>query len=622
MRILPHNPKAINDGRLLCGVSNFVISLIVFSICYWTQVDALGQTSKGIVLSAEPSANTPVQSKKVGPTLESISGHVVTADGQPLPQARVSMFQYGSGGSRIVASVGSDGAFKRDNMVPGLYLVSPYAAGYVLESDPQSTDEPVFYRPGDVITFRMIKGSVITGNVMDINGRPVVSAPVRVTRLRSLEGKVFPNPQVVERVTDDRGIYRMYGLARGVYNISAGGARRFGFTANAYDRDVPIYYPSSTREGAAEVTVHSGEEMTNIDIRYRSERGHVLSGTVISPGESSNSYSSISLSMLSLPGGSMDPITNLPFSNSESNHPFEITGVADGEYILNASRYSAVNPIAGFAKITVKGADVSGITLKLSAMPAIEGNLLVQQADSEQCRKTKGVGPKDFWVRAKVDRSDNASQVMIPNFGNLGGAVPDVKGDFKITGLNSGTYHIQIRFPSEQWFLRSIDTGQTSAAQNRTDAKPAAHSGLSVDGLVLSSGARKTGVTITVTAGGGSVRGRVEPELKGGAIRGRVLVTVVPTEVEKQKDVLRYAETFMNSDRTFELKNLAPGSYHILAQPVPKVAFADPNRSLSFYSSKGRNELVRTATAAKTALEIKTCQAISDFVVHPIIAPK
>jgi hypothetical protein len=78
----------------------------------------------------------------------------------------------------------------------------------------------------------------------------------------------------------------------------------------------------------------------------------------------------------------------------------------------------------------------------------------------------------------------------------------------------------------------------------------------------------------------------------------------------------------MNSDHTFELKNLAPGNYYILAHSVTEVVFADPNRSPSFYSSKGRIELVRTAAAAKTALEIKTCQTVSDFIVHPITVTK
>ena len=74
-------------------------------------------------------------------------------------------------------------------------------------------------------------------------------------------------------------MYRFYGLLPGGYLISA--ARpRIGFIApSPYDNDAPTYFPSSTRDTAAEVIVRDGEEMT-ADIQYRAEPGHAISGKV------------------------------------------------------------------------------------------------------------------------------------------------------------------------------------------------------------------------------------------------------------------------------------------------------------------------------------------------------
>ncbi len=46
----------------------------------------------------------------------------------------------------------------------------------------------------------------------------------------------------------------------------------------------------ATRDTAAEVTVTSGGEASGIDIRYRGDQGHVVSGSVSGSSEPSSSY--------------------------------------------------------------------------------------------------------------------------------------------------------------------------------------------------------------------------------------------------------------------------------------------------------------------------------------------
>jgi len=105
---------------------------------------------------------------------------------------------------------------------------------------------------------------------------------VRAFHVRDENGKPTAGSGTIgERMTDDRGVYRMYGLLPGTYIVSAGGMTRFfgGYGTGAHDQDAPTYAPSATRDTAQEVVVRSGDEAT-ADIQYRGEPGHAISGTV------------------------------------------------------------------------------------------------------------------------------------------------------------------------------------------------------------------------------------------------------------------------------------------------------------------------------------------------------
>src|SRR5204863_3150694 len=99
------------------------------------------------------------------------------------------------------------------------------------------------------------------------------------TRVRDQDGKKVPPGILRERRTDDRGAFRIYGLAPGAYLISAGKPRIGLIAPTAYDTDSPTYFPSATRDTASEITVRDGDEVT-ADIQYRAERGYAVSGRV------------------------------------------------------------------------------------------------------------------------------------------------------------------------------------------------------------------------------------------------------------------------------------------------------------------------------------------------------
>ena len=207
-----------------------------------------------------------------------ISGRVVNDAGQPLADALVSIRTYGGMGPGRTTTTDSEGNFEVGGLEPVAYLMSASFPGYV--PTPRDTDvNPIgYYRVGDSVRLEMIKGGVITGTVTRSTGEPVVAVPVRAYMIRDGKGQParYGTP-FREKTTDDRGVYRVYGLAMGTYLVAAGGGYNSPYNINAYGTDVPTYAPSSTRDDATEISVRYGEETTNVDIRYRGEAGHAVS---------------------------------------------------------------------------------------------------------------------------------------------------------------------------------------------------------------------------------------------------------------------------------------------------------------------------------------------------------
>src|SRR5215469_11735685 len=210
-------------------------------------------TSSMAALAASGPFQTPSQSpaskRSTGgrSTGGTITGRVLL-DGVPTGEIHVSCspLRQMSGSMNFSAMIArneseetdDDGSFAVEGLEPGAYAISIMAPGYVPVSGLTDQDgRPIYYRPGDQVTIRMIKGGVITGKVTDAHGQPVVQVPVHAVRLRDEKGrparsgsKLFGNSGSGQDHTDDRGIYRLYGLEPGIYLVNAGGGEQMAAT--------------------------------------------------------------------------------------------------------------------------------------------------------------------------------------------------------------------------------------------------------------------------------------------------------------------------------------------------------------------------------------------------------
>src|SRR3989440_5599137 len=502
-----------------------------------------------IVLSSSAVAQSQSDETNSETSKGIISGRVVDQNGQRLASALVSVRSYGNSQRGATATTDNEGNFQVGGLEPFAYIVSAALPGYVaMPRDPDAN--PVgFYRVGDSVRLEVTKGGVITGTVKKANGDPVVSVLVRAFMIRDNKGQPARyGAPVRTRPTDDRGVYRIYGLAPGTYVVSAGGAGNVnGYSVDAYGGDVPTYAPSSPRDTATEGSVNASEETANVDIRYREEAGHTVSGTA-SSALAMDQPNGFKITISSIFKGTLQACYS--FFLAPGARGFSFSGVADGDYDVTAQQYS---PATGWfvsepRRIKVQGADISGLDLMAKQLASINGSLVLEDSKLPECQGKRQplpgetvVGP---WHNEKTARKDQPQFVW-----GLGGpTLPDKDGNFALQSLAPGQYRFNVRPMAKYWYLKSI-SWPASAASAKAMA-PDRPRDAARNWTNVRMGERLSGLTITFAAGAASLRGQIEVG-EGKKLPARVFVYLVPAEPENAEDILRYFFSLAAEDGTF-----------------------------------------------------------------------
>lgn len=590
-----------------------------------------------------------------------ITGRVVGEDGQPLSNVRIIATRAATGAVNVPAGAQTDGdgKFTLNNLTANAYVINAFALGYVLEPDSsEHTAARVYHYPGDSVTLRMSKGGVITGLVTDADGAPLVGLFVEAVRVRYPDGSAVregAGGRVWQpRQTDDRGVYRIYGLRPGAYIVRAGGRSSFGpFTP--YDLKVPTYHPSAPREGAINVSVLAGQETSGIDIRYRGAAGHAISGTLSGALPSGSPISNFVVALKHVSASAPEQYIAL----QPDAAGFVFDGVADGDYDLLArpvaprADYAAASPAR---RVSVRGRDVSGITLALAPLGSVSGQLLFDSPkppdDKPACQPVRPPRAGDgVVVVARRDDSGDAADQSVAFFPAAYETAPGDKGDFQLLGLKAGRYQLLVRLPDADLYVRAITLAQTpakdapaanaaapvkaapaavpvKAAPSAVPVKAASPARAAGDparaGFNLQTGERLSGLNVHVAAGASGLRGRIVVPADNHDAASPVSrfphlrVHLVPAEREQADNALRYAESQVGGDGAFLFANLAPGRYWLLARPAPVTGLPDdPARPLA-WDAEGRARLRREAETANISVALAPCRRIDDFALpHP-----
>jgi Carboxypeptidase regulatory-like domain len=555
-----------------------------------------------------------------------ITGRVIGPDGQPVADTRVFAYRIGERlGRGHSAMVDDDGNFKLIGLSPTAYVISARAPGYVFADLPI---EDRVHRIGENVTVRMVKGGVITGRVTDETGEPLVGVTVKTQRLRDPESKpALSGGDLFElgvAVTDDRGIYRVFGLLPGVYIVCIGSHVGYSAYDSQVRNDAPTYHPSATRDTATEINLRAGEEVSGVDIRHRGDRGPVVSGVATGEVESS-SHNSVGITLKRVEGGSFEATTA-----TDNTRGFVFYGAPDGEYELIAERGNDAAETTSSARrrISVRGADVSGVELKLAPTGSIAGRVAIESPEApnrcatrDEQAETSGQLQEKTGRRAVVEeillkavQDDRNPRPHLSGFFRFDryGRPPNEKGEFAMKGLEAGRYRITANLPDGGWRIRAITQSAVGAGKISSGAAKK-NVDISRDGVAVKPGEKLSGVEVTVAEDAATLDGRVVPAKDGMKLPSSLRAHLIPAEAKGEDDVIRYAKADVRGDGSFEFKHVAPGKYLLLARQVAEKEASDDQARPAAWEAAERAKLRREAMAAKNEVELRPCGRVKDY---------
>src|ERR1051326_1458763 len=517
-----------------------------------------------------------------------ITGRVVSDSGQPLANARIMLRPSGLLQTSASTITDRDGKFQMSGLEPRPYQLTVWLSAY--SPFTPSTN----YRVGDSVRVVLTKGGVITGTVTKQTGEPVVGVRVRARMIDAESNLLSPGFFAPEQATDDRGVYRIYGLRTGTYVVWAGGGGGRGVDSgiDPFDDFVPTYSPGSTRDSAAEITVRAGEEVSNVDIRFRGEPGHVISGRAIQSKSAQSSNFLLNLTAIGKGRSDWNMITVQP----DDSRRFVFRGVDNGEYDLTALPMVADGPGSEVAskRIKVNGADVTGIELVTEPLASVSGRVVLEEANKTECSGKQRPLFSEILVSASQDESQHSEYQFPLLLKAPAGA--DANGNVSLKNLPPGRYFFVPEFAAKYWYLQSITLPPPPGAKP-VDATR--------NWTTLKSGDRLSGLTITLAQGAASLSGQVVDNRAD-----NLLLYLVPAEKERAEDVLRFFGAAVGPDGKVALTNLPPGRYWSLVKSNTEV-LTDKLRMPD--QKELRASLRREAEAAKSAIDLKPCQHLTDF---------
>ena len=613
-------------GHCRQSAAALLFRLTLIATLFGVTVSALAQSQPTARSTASPQAAPTVKRSpdEITAPTGSIKGRVVSDDGRPVVNATL-MAQAVTGPTLVKpARVDSEGKFSFDDLPPAGYLIVAVAPGYIDESLTGDSTQWPRHLIGAQLKITLIKGGVITGKVTTSKGDPIVGIPVHAVALNNPSSSANLLGAGVGE-SDDRGIYRIYGLRPGQYVINAGGSSgQFGLSVSSgFDLDAPTYYPSSTRDTAIPIDVRSGEETTGIDIKYQGAEGHRVSGNVlgtISASSASNGAIVITLS----PAGTQSVVSMAIASAADKRRAFGFNGVADGEYDLLTAFQTGQQGDASLVatkRVTVRGEDVTGVELTLTQLASIAGSITLDPIKPENSCDRRGSQLTEITLNPRRDDPrKSGSQTMTAMLAGVRTSL-NAKGEFNARNLEAGRYRLEIKLPTEAWYVRAINlpaavaaTGQQQPASLSSQPSTPEKIGPSWQGTVTIRPSQQiSGVSIMLGQDAAGLRGHVVVTPEGSAIPANLHVHLVPADREQINDVLHYGETMILSDGSFEFLNVAPGRYFVVSriEPATETALTSP-RPLA-WDPAVRAKLRQDADAANIVVDLKPCQQLNDY---------
>lgn len=492
-----------------------------------------------------------------------ISGRVTIKD-EPAPGVMVALQSQPSFGSQNQQSPGlrtktdGNGNFHLTGIPAGNYVINAVAPGMVSSAENQYglPGKTVNVSDGENIEgveFKLKRGGVITGRVTTADGRPMIEQTISLQMV--VEGNQRSVPIQINRNfymhrTDDRGIYRLYGVPAGRYRVSVGvdqsdGSFAMGGGRTYYAR---TYHPDVTDESQAKVIeLGEGEEVTGVDISFgEAKKTYDVFGRVFDE-ETGQPVIGIGLSY-----GTLDPnrggIMNWGSMGARSGAQgeFHLSSVIPGKYGVFAMGDEKSVFYSDPVPFEVTNGDVKGIEVSVKRGGSVSGVVVIE-------------GTSDPAVLAKLPQivigasSRSGNNNFIPQRATAIKVTPD--GSFRLLGLRPGKV---------QFYLQPIQ-GDRKFIVLRAERGGAPQP----EGIELGPGEQLNNVRVIIGYANAVIRGQVK--IVGGVLPESVLLRAFVTRPDPARSsgaMSMGASAEVDVRGQFVLQGLMPGQYEVRLMPM------------------------------------------------------
>lgn len=501
------------------------------------------------------------------PATGSITGRI-TFDKQPLQGITVALessaFTEPMSSNRrpITAKTDGDGRYRLMGVVAGQYVVSPRALSYVMPLDRMTgrAGKNINLSDGEQIEnidFTLVKGGVITGKVVDHLDRPVVAQRVNLKRFVA-QGRSDSTPVSSQNFymyeTDDRGIYRLYGLQAGRYTLSIGqgGGGAMIVMGPGGGKQYPLtFYPNvRTEQEASVIELTEGGEVTDIDIKLpKPEKSYEAKGRIID----STTGAPLAGFALSYQKVSSDPTSIGAFgitqNRTNAQGEFVLEGLTTGKYMVAMqSMESATDYYADPVTFEILNSDTEGLEIKAQRGATISGVVVIEGTTDPAILKR--VTEVRVMAYPEMPASSSSTpQMPMFNFGGNRATNPD--GTFRIAGVRPGKNRLNSSAPG-------MGAPLVPARIERD--------GVELPGTIdVVAGDQITGIKVVMVFGSSVIRGQVN--VVGGTLSPDIQWMVSAARVgTSSRGGTRPSQ--VDARGKFVLEGLAPGEYELTLSPM------------------------------------------------------
>ena len=555
-----------------------------------------------LLIAAQSNAQAPQRDTR--PRTASIGGRV-TVGGAPAANALVMVTEVDppSGGSLlrgeswqrafVKVRTDSDGRYRFGGLTEGDYRIQALSKAYVSSRSSSMSEafRSVTLDEGesrDDVDIALVRGGVITGRVVDDEGRPVIATYLQllpVDENGNPKGRFDFNDDPMMR-TDDRGVYRIYGLSAGRYIISAGGEWSYSRAKRKYSE---TFHPNATdRNQAKIIEVKEGAEVVDINIRLGAGRDtYEVTGRVVD-AETGKPLPQAEVICWEAPDKANDGRRSGKGAITDSEGIFRVGELPSGRYELymwtrgrmsdQASASTAANEYYSEKTVFELGdSDVSGLEVKAIRGSTISGVVVLE-------------GANDPAVKAKLQQMEvgvfvtpgNGSDRQ--NFSDINSKI-GVDGGFRLTGAPPGIMRFNLHGDQAEAF--SIIRIERDGAEIRS-------------AFEIRRGEQITGVRIVVANTDGTIRGQVE--VTGGkAPEGwefQIWANPISTTADNESQPAFGSgggSARADGKGRFVIERLAPGEYELTLIPMVRVSQSEWN------SAPGTSQVKQRVTVSNGA---------------------